>query len=108
MIKSETRQLVRDLVNQSPEGISLTALHNKVQRLIVRIKLRCVLGTLYKNSEISRERVLHKSRRVTLYYPFNGKPPVKRMKKKVRERNKKMLSMKDFMPGKKYQAYIEP
>ncbi len=108
MINNETRSQIKALVEMSPDGISLTQLHNIVQRLITRFKLRCALGSLYKKGEISRERILNKSRRETMYYPFNGNPPVTRAKKKLRERDKKMLSMKDFMPGKKYAAFLEP
>ena len=108
MIKTETRLLIISLVNQADEGISLTSIHNKVQRLITRVKLRYMLSGLYQNGKISRERVLHQNRRETRYYPFSGKPPVSRVKVKVRERDKKILSMKDFMPGKKYRAFIEP
>jgi hypothetical protein len=108
MIKIETKTLIKSIVDQSPEGISLTHVHNKVQRLITRLKLRCVLGNLYKKEEITRERTINKGRRETMYYPYNGKPPVKRKKKLLKERDRKTLSMKDFMPGKKYAAYIEP
>lgn len=107
MIKLEVKQQVKLLVNQSPEGISLTKLHNIMQSKLTRLKLRSLLGALYKRTQLSRERMTIRNRRETLYFPFNGKPPVTRPRKKVKERDKKMLSMKDFMPGKKYAAYID-
>ena len=107
MIRIETREQVKAIVMQSPEGISLTQLHNKFHRIMTRLQLRTVLTSLYKKGEISRERVCALNRRETQYYPFNGKPPVTREKRIIKLRDKKMLSMKDFMPGKKYQAYIE-
>jgi hypothetical protein len=107
MIRIETREYVKTLVNESPEGISLTRLHNKVQRMITRLQLRTALGTLYAKGEISRERVTEFNRRETKYYPFNGQAPVKRAKKAKKESDWGMLSMKDFMPGKKYRAYID-
>jgi hypothetical protein len=107
MIKQEIRQQVKARVEESPEGISLTHLHNKFQSKLNRTKLRALLGALYKKGEITRERIHKVQRRETMYFPFNGKPIVKRVRKKTKERDKKMLSMKDFMPGKKYQAYID-
>jgi hypothetical protein len=107
MKRIETRNHIKSIVENYPEGISLTQLHNKFQRTVTRLQLRSLLGVLYMNGEITRQRVSMLSRRVTKYYPFNGSEPVKRKLKHLKERNKKMLSMKDFMPGKKYQAYIE-
>ncbi len=107
MIKQELRQQVKIVVEQSPDGISLTHLHNKFQSKITRLKLRALLGALYKKNEITRERMKLPQLRETLYFPYNGKPVVRRARKKVRERDKKMLSMKDFMPGKKYKAYLD-
>ncbi|HTB31760.1 MAG TPA: hypothetical protein VK808_07025 [Bacteroidia bacterium] len=107
MIRIETREHVRALVEKHPEGITLTKLHNQVYRMITRLQLRTVLGVLYAKSRISRERVHELNRRETKYYPFNGKPPVKRARKPVKVSDTKMLDMKDFMPGKKYQAYLD-
>jgi hypothetical protein len=107
MIRIETREYVKSIVEEYTEGISLSKLHAQLHRTVTRLQLRTVLTALYKNERISRERVHENSRRITKYYPFNGTAPVTRKRKKVRQRDKKMLSMKDFMPGKKYQAFIE-
>ena len=108
MIRIETREQVKAMVNEYPEGISLTQLHNKVQRIVTRLQLRTLLGALYIRGEIDRQRVKTLNRRETKYYPFNGLPPVKRKRKPKNESDSPMLSLKDFMPGGKYQAYIEP
>ena len=107
MIRIETREQVKALVNQYPEGISLTHLHNKIHRIVTRLQLRTALGSLYMKGEITRERVTTLNRRETKYFPFNGKEPLIKKRNPVKEEDKKMLSMKDFMPGKKYQAYID-
>jgi hypothetical protein len=107
MIRIETREHVKYIVNEYTDGISLSALHGKMHRKITRLQLRTLLGKLYAKKEISRERVIALNRRETKYFPFNGSEPVTRKKKAVVENNNKMLSMKDFMAGKKYQAYIE-
>ena len=107
MKKIEIRELVKNMVYDYPEGASLTQLHHKVHRLVTRLQLRTLLGSLYLNSEITRERVSVHNRRETRYYPFNGKPPVTRPKGKPKESEGKLLSMKDFMPGKKYRAYLD-
>lgn len=107
MIRIETRDQVKCLVAEHPEGISLTELHCKVQRMLTRLQLRTLLGTLYTKGEISRLRVSVLNRRETKYYPYNGMPPVTRKRKQKKENNSDMLSMKDFMPGEKYQPYIE-
>jgi hypothetical protein len=108
MIRIETREQVKSMVGEYPDGISLTQLHNKVQRIVTRLQLRTMLGTLYTNGEISRERVKTLNRKETKYYPFNGMPPVRRKRKPKTENDGKILTMKDFMLGGNYQAYIEP
>jgi hypothetical protein len=105
--KTEIRELVKSLVYEYPDGISLTHLHHKVHREVTRLQLRTLLGALYAKGQITRERVTEFNRRETKYYPFNGQPPVKRAKNKARESDSKMLSMKDFMPGKRYRAYLD-
>ncbi len=107
MKRIETRNEVKAIVDMNPDGISLTHLMNKFQRITTRLQLRTMLGALFTNSEISRERICIHNRRVTKYFPFNGTPPVKKKRNKVKERNRKMLSMKDFMPGRKYSPYID-
>jgi len=107
MIRIETREHVKSIVNGYPDGISLTRLHNKVHRMITRLQLRTVLTALYRKGEISRERVTELNRRETRYYPFNGTEPVKRKVNRIKKRSGRMLSMKDFMPGKKYRAYLD-
>lgn len=107
MIRNETREQIKSLVAEYPEGISLTNLHNKVHRIVTRLQLRTLLGSLYTKGEITRERVDALCRRETRYYPFNGQPPVKRIRKPRKECDHEMLSLKDFLPGQKYQPYIE-
>jgi hypothetical protein len=107
MIRIETRLHIKSLVENYPDGISLTKLHNRVYRMVTRLQLRTILGALYMNSEITRQRVFELNRRETKYYPFNGKPPVTKKKNPVKEKDTQMLDMKDFMPGKKYQAYLD-
>lgn len=106
MKKTEIRQQVKSLVMEYPEGISLTYLHNKVHRMVTRLQLRTLLGSLYSRQEISRERVTVHNRRETKYYPFNGLAPVRRKRRPAKENEGDMLSMEDFMPGKKYAPYI--
>ena len=108
MIRIETREQIKALVARYPEGISLTQLHNQVQRLVTRLQLRTMLGALYMKGEISRARVEALNRRETKYYPFNGLPPATKARKPKKENNGRMLTMKDFMVGGKYQAYLEP
>jgi len=107
MIRLETRQQVRAIVDQREEGVTLTQLHNQFQRMATRLQLRTMLGALYEKGEISRERVKALNRSETKYYPFNGKPPVKRKRNKRTEEDKTMLDMSDFLPGRKYQPYID-
>ncbi|HTA28448.1 MAG TPA: hypothetical protein VK809_11705, partial [Bacteroidia bacterium] len=107
MIRLETRQQVKIIVDQHDEGITLTRLHNQFQRMVTRLQLRTLLGALYEKGDISRERVLELNRSETKYYPFNGQPPVKRKRKPKQEEDKQILDVKDFLPGGKYQPYIE-
>lgn len=107
MIKPETREYIRSLINNSPEGISLSQLHSKVHRQLTRLQLRSMLDGFYMRSEVSKERIQKFNRRETHYYPFNGKTPVKKKRKHQTECEGSMLSMKDFMPGKKYAPYID-
>jgi hypothetical protein len=107
MKRFETREQIKTMVMGYEEGISLTELHNKVHREVTRLQLRTLLGSLYMKGEITRERVKEHNRRETKYFPFSGKPPVTRKKKPAQENDSNMLTMKDFMPGKKYQAYID-
>lgn len=107
MKKTEIRQHVKSLVLEYPEGVSLTHLHLKLHRIVTRLQLRTLLGSLYNRSEISRERVDALNRRETRYYPFNGQGPVRRKRRPAKENEGDMLSMDDFMPGKKYAAYID-
>lgn len=107
MIKTETREFVKAEVTASPEGISLSELHQQVHRKLTRLQLRTLLDSLYTKGEISRERIKEKNRKETRYYPFNGKACEKRARKMKKETESGMLSMKDFMPGKKYRAYLD-
>jgi hypothetical protein len=107
MIGKETRNQVKSMVNDYSEGISLNHLHNKFHRKVTRLQLRTLLGAMYMRSEISRERMITYNKRETKYFPFNGKSPVKRKMNRAKDGDSKMLSMKDFMPGKKYAAYID-
>jgi hypothetical protein len=107
MIKTETREYVKSLVMDAQQGISLSELHGKMHRTLTRLQLRTTLDTLYVKGTISRERITELSRRETRYYPFNGKEPMKRKNTQARENESDILSMKDFMPGRKYAAYID-
>jgi len=108
MIKAATREYLKSVVLASNEGISLSELHSKAHRTLTRLQLRTMLDTLYTKGEISRERITTLNRRETRYYPFNGKPPLKRKHRQATENEgSTMLSMKDFMPGRKYAAYID-
>jgi len=107
MIKAETREYIHSVINASPEGVSLSQLHSKVHRKLTRLQLRTMLDGLYMRSQVSKERIEKFNRRETHYYPFSGKPPVKKKRKGKTERDSPMLSMKDFMPGQKYAPYID-
>lgn len=107
MTRTEIREHVKSAVHEFPDGGSLTDIHNKVRRLLTRLQLRTLLGNMYAKSEISRERVIYKGKKITHYYPFNGKSPVVRKQQVKQQNTGRILSMKDFRTGGAYNPQLQ-